>query len=72
MSIVEVKVSLSHRSLMNKSKYDLASLVMQQNDQATRIIQGMMEIAELAMPDSYFQSDSRVNAARAWLGHDDA
>ena len=30
--------------------------------------QGMMEIAELAMPDTFFQSDSRVNAMRALLG----
>lgn len=30
-------------------------------------IEGLMEIAEQAMPDSYFQSDSRVNKARKAL-----
>ncbi len=28
-------------------------------------MQGLMEIAETAMPDTFFASDSRVNAARA-------
>ena len=27
-------------------------------------VEGLMEIAETAMPDTYFQTDSRVNAAR--------
>ena len=35
-------------------------------------IRGLMEIAEIAMPDSYFQTDSRVVAARKALGEDDA
>ncbi len=26
-----------------------------------------MEVAELAMPDSYFETDSRTTAAREWL-----
>ncbi len=30
-------------------------------------LKGMMEIAELAMPDTYFQSDSRVNKTRQAL-----
>jgi hypothetical protein len=34
---------------------------------AVEAIPGLMEIAEIAMPDSYFQSDSRVAAARAAL-----
>ena len=31
-------------------------------------LEGLMAIAEIAMPDTYFQTDSRVNAARAALG----
>lgn len=34
---------------------------------AGEVIAGMMEIAEIAMPDTYFESDSRVNAARDFL-----
>lgn len=30
-------------------------------------VKGLMEIAEQAMPDTFFQTDSRVNAARAAL-----
>lgn len=30
-------------------------------------LKGMMEIAEMAMPDTYFQTDSRVNATRQAL-----
>jgi hypothetical protein len=71
MSIVETRATLSHRYLMNKSKHDIASFAMEQNRQATRIIAGLMEIAELAMPDTYFASDSRVCAARAWLKGDE-
>lgn len=37
-------------------------------EQAARdVIQGLMEIAEIAMPDTFFQSDSRTTAAREWL-----
>ena len=35
--------------------------------EATAALPGLLEIAEMAMPDSYFQSDSRVAAARAAL-----
>lgn len=34
---------------------------------AKSVIRGLMEIAELAMPSTYFQTDSRVVAARQWL-----
>lgn len=34
-------------------------------------LKGMMEIAEMAMPDSYFQEDSRVNKAREALARAD-
>jgi hypothetical protein len=37
---------------------------------AEAAVRGLMEIAELALPDSFFQSDSRVKAARAVLGKD--
>ncbi|WP_447727261.1 hypothetical protein [Sphingomonas koreensis] len=39
MSIVEFHSQLSHRSLMNKSKWDLASLVMEFAGQAERLSQ---------------------------------
>jgi len=31
------------------------------------VVKGLMEIAETAMPDTYFQTDSRVEAARKLL-----
>lgn len=34
---------------------------------AAIVIKGLMEIAEQAMPDSYFATDRRVNRARKWL-----
>ncbi len=34
---------------------------------AAEALDGLLEIAELAMPDSYFQSDSRVRAANKTL-----
>jgi hypothetical protein len=42
---------------------DLARLVLE----AEEAMRGLMEIAETAMPDSYFQGDSRTTAARAFL-----
>ncbi|KKL48117.1 hypothetical protein LCGC14_2328730 [marine sediment metagenome] len=33
-------------------------------DDMYEALKGMMEIAEMAMPDTFFQSDSRVNAVR--------
>lgn len=35
--------------------------------QATEVIKGLMEIAEIAMPDTFFASDSRTTAAREFL-----
>ena len=34
---------------------------------AAQVIAGLMEIAELAMPDTHFASDTRVQAARQFL-----
>ncbi len=34
---------------------------------ALRIIRGLLRIAEAAMPDTYFQTDSRVKAAQKYL-----
>lgn len=36
--------------------------------QADKVIIGLLEIAKLAMPDTYWQTDSRVEAARKHLG----
>jgi len=36
-------------------------------DKTRDVICGLMEIAEIAMPTTYFATDSRVNAAREWL-----
>jgi hypothetical protein len=36
--------------------------------QANKVILGLLEVARLAMPDTYWQTDSRVNAARKYLG----
>ncbi len=30
-------------------------------------LEGMLEIAEIAMPDTYFATDSRVLAAQRWI-----
>jgi hypothetical protein len=35
--------------------------------QARKVIKGLLKIAELAMPDSYFETDRRVRAAKKWL-----
>jgi hypothetical protein len=35
---------------------------------ADSVILGLLEIARLAMPDTFWQTDSRVNAARKHLG----
>ena len=32
-----------------------------------KVIAGLLEIAEMAMPDTYFATDSRVKAAKALL-----
>lgn len=32
-----------------------------------KAVQGLVEIARIAMPDTYFQSDSRMNRARKVL-----
>lgn len=34
---------------------------------AGAVVEGLMEIAETAMPDTYFATDSRVEAARKWF-----
>lgn len=34
---------------------------------ANEVIQGLLEIAEKAMPETYFATDSRTQAARTWL-----
>jgi hypothetical protein len=36
--------------------------------QADQVIIGLLKIARLAMPDTYWQTDSRVEAARKYLG----
>lgn len=65
MSVFHVSVSLTHRSLMNKTKYELASLVMSQNEQATVLIRDLYE----AMQTERY--DQRVAArVRSWLGED--
>ena len=46
---------------------DALALEQQLTSRAKDVIEGLMEIAEMAMPDSYFAEDSRVNAARRWL-----
>lgn len=35
---------------------------------ADKVIIGLLEIARLAMPDTYYQTDSRINAARKYMG----
>lgn len=35
---------------------------------ATRIIASLMEMLYFVMSDSFYQSDSRLTAARRWLG----
>jgi hypothetical protein len=35
---------------------------------AAKVIWGLLEICRYAMPDTYWQSDSRINAARKYLG----
>ena len=53
---------------------------MSEVDRAVYVIVGLMEIAEIAMPDSYFAEDSRVQAAKdfledhgtPWIGDEEA
>lgn len=37
------------------------------NGEIQKALEGMLHIAEMAMPDSYFQSDSRVKRAQKLL-----
>lgn len=37
-------------------------------DALAKALKGLMEIAEIAMPDTYFASDRRTTAARELLG----
>lgn len=46
---------------------NLETLLNAARQEAVSVIRGLMEIAEIAMPDSYFASDSRTEAARAFL-----
>jgi hypothetical protein len=39
--------------------------------EAIVVIKGLMDIAQVAMPDTYWQSDRQVNAARKWLAEHD-
>ena len=34
---------------------------------ARKVIKGLLEIAEIAMPDTYLLSDSRIKKAKKWL-----
>ena len=36
-------------------------------ERLAKAMEGLMDIAEVAMPDTYFKTDSRVNAAREIL-----
>lgn len=35
--------------------------------EARAVVKGLMEVAEIAMPDTYFQTDSRTTRAREFL-----
>ena len=37
------------------------------NDEIVKALEGLLHIAEMAMPDSYFQSDTRVKRAKKIL-----
>lgn len=39
---------------------------------AEKAIRGLLEVAEIAMPESYFQTDSRVRRAKRWLNNNTA
>jgi hypothetical protein len=43
-------------------RYPMANLSLEK--ELYKACNGLLKIAELAMPDTYFQSDSRVNRAR--------
>lgn len=37
-------------------------------EDAVPVVMGLMEVARIAMPDTYYATDSRVQAARRFLG----
>ncbi len=39
-----------------------------ENNKARKAIAGLLEITEVAMPDTFFRTDSRVQAAREVMG----
>lgn len=48
---------------MNKEQYMASRLT-----EADKVIVGLLKIARLAMPETFWQTDSRVNAARKYMG----
>lgn len=46
MSVFEIRSTLSHRSLMHRSKYQLASLVLEQCDINARLLDELKELRE--------------------------
>lgn len=60
------ELSMNALNLANKGELPLAR---HKDEWAIAVIKGLMEIAEEAMPDSYFNSDSRTTAARQFLRH---
>ena len=58
---------------IDKQREEAADLIETQAREIERLreaVAGLMKIAEMAMPDTYFATDSRVNAARAALAGD--
>lgn len=56
---------------VGRVSHEAADLIEAQAREIKRLreaVAGLMKIAEMAMPDTYFATDSRVNAARAALG----
>ena len=60
-------------SYTSEAPLEAADLIETQAREIERLreaVAGLMKIAEMAMPDTYFATDSRVNAARAALAGD--
>lgn len=68
--LAERRLGFGHAGALNlDEQLDLAKGYIDLTSHAGLIITGLMEIAEQAMPDSFYASDRRVQAARKFMGY---
>ena len=61
----KIKQAIDAASIAYESTCE--ALIEEKVREISEALEGLMEIAEMAMPDTYFESDSRVNKARQAL-----